>query len=305
MPGGCNFGTRPIDEHLKGFRKLGANCTDEDGKININASKLCQNQKITLDKISVGATINMVLASVLIDGCTIIKNCAIEPHVDDLIYFLNKCGAHITRSGRTIYINGVSTLHGTSYCIFPDMIESLTYACFVGASAGSIILNSVKLEHLQFSLSVLKSMGMEIRECENRVWISKKKELNGVHVVTAPYPFFPTDLHPQLSSLLCFTKDGGSIRDDIFPTRFAYVDELKRMGALIERNRNIAIVKPSILYGTKIDATDLRAGASLITASLGALGVSEISNVNYIVRGYENLVDKISSIGGKIKIVNN
>lgn len=305
MPGGCNFGVRPIDEHLKGFQKLGANCIEDDGKIHIKATKLLKNQKITLDKISVGATINMVLASVQIEGNTIIENCAIEPHVDDLIHFLNKCGAKIIRNGRTIYINGVNTLNGTSYSIFPDMIESLTYACFVGAVGGSITLNLVNLEHLQYSLNILKSMGIEVKEYESSVALSRKNELIGVNIATAPYPFFPTDLHPQLSSLLCFTKNGGSVRDDIFPTRFAYVDELKKMGASIEKSNNSAIVKPSKLFGTKIDATDLRAGASLITASLGASGVSEISNVNYIVRGYESLVEKITSIGGKIKLVNN
>ena len=305
MPGGCNFGVRPIDEHLKGFEKLGANYTVHNGKIDINVSKFHKNQKITLDKISVGATINMVLASTYIDGITVIDNCAIEPHIDDLICFLNKCGAKIMRKSRTIYVKGVKNLTGTEYCIFPDMIEALTYCCFIGAAGGDVILNNVNNDHLRYSLDIFKSMGLSISEYNNKVHIINKQDLHGVNVVTAPYPLFPTDLHPQLSSLLCFTKDGGSVKDEIFPTRFAYVNELKKMGANIEIYSNKAIIKSSKLHGGKTDATDLRAGAALITASLGAEGNSEINNVNYIVRGYEDIVSKISYIGGKIKFINN
>ncbi len=305
MPGGCNFGVRPIEQHLMGFERLGAVCTEKDGKIEIKAQKKLKNQKITLDKISVGATINMVLASIFIDGTTVINNCAIEPHIDDLICFLNKCGGKIKRRQRTIYVKGVRDLRGVSYTIYPDMIEALTYACFVGASNGEILLDRVNLSHLEYSLSILKTMGLDVKEYDNRVHIAKNSDLKGVKVVTAPYPLFPTDLHPQLSALLCFTSNGGSIRDDIFPTRFAYVNELKKMGANIDIYDNIATVKPSQLIGAKTDATDLRAGASLITASLGANGESEINNVNYIIRGYECLVDKLTSVGGKIKLVNN
>lgn len=304
MPGGCNFGVRPIDEHLKGFEKLGATYFEHDGKIEIKASKFLKNQKITLDKISVGATINMVLVSTYIDGITTIENCAIEPHVDDLISFLNKCGAKILRYNRTIYVNGTKNLTGTEYHIFPDMIEALTYGCFVGAAGGAVILDNVNNNHLSYSLDIFKSMGLSIKEYDRKVHIVKKCDLNGVNVITAPYPLFPTDLHPQLSALLCFTNDGGSVKDEIFPTRFAYANELKKMGANIEIYLNKAVVKSSKLFGGKTDATDLRAGAALITASLGAEGNSEINNVNYIVRGYEDIVSKISSIGGKIKFIN-
>ncbi|MBQ4509658.1 MAG: UDP-N-acetylglucosamine 1-carboxyvinyltransferase [Clostridia bacterium] len=305
MPGGCNFGVRPIEQHLKGFCCLGATCIEKDGKIEIKADKKLKSQKITLDKISVGATINMVLASIFIEGTTIIENCAIEPHVDDLICFLNKCGGKIIRKNRTILVNGANKLYGTDYTVFPDMIEALTYACFVGASNGEVLLNKVNVTHLRYSLDFFKSMGMHIKEYESKVHIKKSTVLNGVNVVTAPYPLFPTDLHPQLSALLCFTCDGGSVKDEIFPTRFAYVNELRKMGANITTIDNMAVIKPSYLFGARTDATDLRAGAALVTASLGAQGNSEISNVNYIIRGYECLVEKLTSIGGKIKLVNN
>lgn len=304
MPGGCNFGVRPIDIHLNGFEKLGAICTEKDGRIQIKAYQKLKSQKITLDKISVGATINMVLASILIDGTTIIENCAIEPHVDDLINFLNKCGGKIKRIGRVISIKGVKSLNGSRYKIFPDMIESLTYVCFVGVSDGTILLNNVDSTHLEYSLNVFKTMGIKFKFYENKILASKVDYINGVNIETAPYPLFPTDLHPQMSALLCFTKDGGSIKENVFPTRFAYVEQLKKMNANIELRNNLVTVKPSLLYGANIDATDLRAGASLVTASLGAIGESEITNVNYIVRGYEDLVKKLSLLGAKIKLIN-
>ena len=305
MPGGCNFGKRPIEQHLKGFRKLGANYTEYNDKIEINTLKKLESKKITLDKISVGATINMVLASIFIDGVTVIKNCAIEPHIDDLICFLNRCGAKIFRIGRTIYSIGVKALNGVEYTIYPDMIEALTYMCFCGICGGDVILNKVLPTHLEYTIEIFKKMGYRIDIYNNVVHIICKNKLNGLDIITAPYPFFPTDLHPQFSALLCYTDNGGSVRDEIFPTRFAYVNELKKMGANIHLNKNIAIVDKSSLIGSKLDATDLRAGAALVAASLGANGISEINNVNYIVRGYENIVSKITSIGGKIKMINN
>lgn len=304
MPGGCNFGVRPLDIHLRGFEKLGAICSEKDEKIQIKVPQKLKSQKITLDKISVGATINMVLASTLIDGVTIIENCAIEPHVDDLICFLNKCGGKIKRDGRVISIEGVKSLNGTQYKIFPDMIESLTYVCFVGASNGTILLNNVDSAHLEYPLNIFSLMGIKVKLYENKISVSKVGDINGVNIETAPYPLFPTDLHPQLSALFCFTKDGGSIKENIFPTRFAYVEQLKRMNANIKLQDNIVTIKPSLLFGANIDATDLRAGASLVTAALGAIGNSEITNVNYIVRGYEDLVVKLSLLGAKIKLIN-
>lgn len=303
MPGGCNFGVRPIDLHLKGFESLGAQVSENNGEIKIEAKNGLKCEKITLDKISVGATINMVLASTLLNGVTVIENAAIEPHVDDLIAFLNKAGAKIMRYGRRIYIVGVSALHSVSYKIFPDMIEALTYVAFLGASGGKIELSNVNIEHLSYSLEIFEEMGFKILRKNDTISVEAPKILNGVSVETNPYPLFPTDLHPQLAALLCFAKNGGQIKENIFKTRFAYTDELKKMGAQITVNDGIATVCHSELCGAALDATDLRAGAALITAALGAKGISEINNVSYIVRGYEQVVEKISSLGGKIKII--
>ena len=303
MPGGCNFGVRPIEQHIKGFEALGATSSEEEGIITLIALNGLKSTKITLDKISVGATINIVLASVFLDGVTVIDNCAIEPHVDDLICFLNTCGAKIIRKNRRIYCEGVKKLHKSSYKIYPDMIESLTYMTFLGATCGDINLSGVNFEHISYVTSIFIKMGYKIESFYDEVRVKVNKKLFGADVVTSPYPLFPTDLHPQFASLLCFTENGGIIKEQIFPTRFAYVNELSKMGAKIEQEGNVAKILPKKLYGATLDATDLRAGASLICASLGADGQSTINNVNYIVRGYENIVSKVSSIGGKIKLL--
>jgi len=303
LPGGCNFGSRPIDLHLKGFEAMGASSEICGESVRIYTKNSLKCEKITLDKISVGATINMVLASVLTNGVTVIENAAIEPHVDDVICFLNAAGAKIMRYGRRIYVIGVKALKGISYKIFPDMIEALTYFTFLGAAGGEIELFGVNSEHLSYSLDIFKEMGFKIAVKNDTINIKVDKTLTGVSVETNPYPLFPTDLHPQLSALLCFTKDGGEVTENIFPTRFAYVNELAKMGANMKKVGRSVQVLPSKLKGTVLDATDLRAGAALITAALGAQGVSEINNVNYIVRGYEQIVQKISSLGGKIKII--
>lgn len=302
MPGGCDFGTRPIDLHLKGFEKLGADCTVEDGKIKIKAPKKLKSSKITLDKISVGATINMVLASLFVDGSTIIQNCACEPHIDDLLGFLNKCGANIKRIGNTIVCLGVKWLYGTKYRIFPDMIEALTYICYVGICGGKIEILRVVPSHLLNELILFHKMGFLIEVYKDRLCVSSDV-VYGTSVSTSPYPLFPTDLHPQFASLLCFSKGGGAIREEVFASRFAYVKELKKMGAFIDKIGNTVYVRQSQLKGCSLNATDLRAGAALVGASLGALGESTIDNVHFIVRGYENLVEKIANIGGKIKLI--
>ena len=302
MPGGCNFGARPLDLHFKGFESLGAKCFEYDGKIEIFSKEKLKSKKIILDKISVGATINMVLATALLDGLTVIENCACEPHVDDLICFLNKCGANVQRKGTTIFCNGVKELHGTEYCIFPDMIEALTYIASVGICRGEAVIDGIVCEHLSNELHLFEQMGFSIKEYGDRLRVTADK-IVGADVVTAPYPMFPTDFHPQFASLLCFAQGGGVITDTVFPTRFAYVNELCKMGAKIEKIGNSAYITPSLLHGAEIDATDLRAGASLVLAGLGADGQSTINNVNYIVRGYENIVEKLANIGGKIKLI--
>ncbi len=303
MPGGCNFGARPIEQHLKGFTLLGASCHEKDGFIEICTKKHLKSTKITLDKISVGATINIVLASVLLDGVTAIDNCAIEPHVDDVICFLNRAGARIMRVGRRIYCEGVSSLHGVKYRVFPDMIETLTYFTMLGATGGDVTLTGVNFEHISYCADIFRSMGMCVDSYFDEVRIRVNDKLGGASVLTAPYPLFPTDLHPQFAAMLSFTKDGGTVREEIFPSRFAYINELLKMGANITKSNNEARVLPSKLHSATVDATDLRAGASLVVGALGAKGQSTINNVNYIVRGYENLTGKISSLGGKIKLL--
>ena len=302
FPGGCNFGARPLDVHFKGFEKLGAECTETQGNIEIFVRKKLKSKKISLDKISVGATINMVLAAAVLDGTTVIENCATEPHVDDVINFLNSCGTQIKRNGTTIICNGVKVLHGTCYSVFPDMIEALTYLASVGICKGNVLLKNIVYEHLGFVVEILRTMGYFIKAYDSSLAVSVTN-LVGADVVTAPYPLFPTDFHPQFASLLCFCDGGGSVRDEIFPSRFAYVNELLKMNADIKKIDNSVCVRRSSLIGTNLDATDLRAGAALVLAALGAVGQSTINNVNYIVRGYENIVMKLANIGGKIKLI--
>lgn len=302
-PGGCNFGHRPIDLHLKGFQSLGASIVCDDGFVSISVPNELVSRKIVLDKISVGATINMILASIFINGTTIIKNVAQEPHVDDLICFLNRCGAKISREKNMIVCDGVNKLHGTSYKIFPDMIEALTYTTYLGITKGEILLKNIDFSHLKFSICIFEGMGYTIKHSNEELKIKINKIPFGTSVITKPYPGFPTDLHPQLASLLCFTKDGGIIKDEIFPTRFRYVNELQKMNAKISNIDNSVLIKPSKMRGATTDATDLRAGAALVGAALGCREESRINNVNYIVRGYENIVSKLTSIGGKIKII--
>ena len=301
MPGGCNLGARPLDIHIKGFETLGADAIVRDGRIKLKAKKLKCN-KIPLDKISVGATINMVLAACRLDGETVIQNCALEPHVDDVIAFLNKCGARIKRCGNNIACQGVSSLCGCEHTLYPDMIEALTYVSLVGICKGRLLVYGSEFEHIDGVIERFCQMGMDVTRYQNCFSV-KAERVMGCAVKTAPYPGFPTDLHPQLAALLCFSENGGVITDTVFPTRFAYVDELKKMGAQIEKNGNSVAIMPAKLQGASLDATDLRAGAALVLASLGADGQSTINNVNYIVRGYESMVEKISAIGGKIKLI--
>ncbi len=302
MPGGCNFGSRPLDLHFSGFEKMGAVCEENQGYIKIFSKKKLNCNKITLDKISVGATINMVLALANSSGASIIENCAMEPHVDDLICFLNNCGADIKRIGTTIICRGTKRLRGTRYRIYSDMIEALTYITFVGICKGKITITGASPQHLENEISIFSKMGINIKVGANSLAVLAEN-ICGTNIITAPYPGFPTDLHPQFAALLCFSNGGGSIKDVVFPNRFAYVNELQKMGASIKRVENTVFIDKSELFGAQLDATDLRAGAALIAAALGAHGKSEINNVNYIVRGYESIVDKIAAIGGKIKLV--
>ena len=298
-PGGCNFGSRPIEQHIKGFETLGAICIQNDEIIEINLPKKIKTTKILLDKISVGATINMIMVSVFCQGTVIIENFAKEPHVMDLISFLNLCGASITVQDNFIKVCGVKKLFGKSYRIYSDTIEALTFATCVGVAKGQIVLQNAEYGHIKPIVPVFEAMNIDSAYRGGFVYM-KSNTPKGVDVITAPYPAFPTDLHPQFSALLCYCEGGGCVTETIFGKRFAYVNELRKMGANIELVENVVKIKQSKLIGAELDATDLRAGASLIVASLGASGKSIINNVNYIDRGYENIVEKLSSVGAKI-----
>ena len=301
-PGGCNFGSRPIEQHLKGFEALGAVCDGcNENFISIKLLKKSKNLKIVLDKISVGATINMVMASVISDAETIIENVAKEPHVLDLIGFLNSCGADIVLCENKIKVKGVRRLSGKSYRIYSDMIEALTIITYVGIATGEVTMQNIETEHVMFLKPVFDKMNISVSYDNGNILVKSDGVLNGTNITTAPYRGFPTDLHPQFSALLCYCKDGGSITETIFPGRFAYIPELQKMGAQIQRYKNTVKIQKSELYGATLDATDLRAGAALVAAALGAEGTSIINNVNYIVRGYDDLVSKLSSIGANIK----
>ena len=299
-PGGCNFGARPIEQHIKGFKCLGASCTEDGEFIALSLSKRLQNVKITLDKISVGATINMIIASCVGEGTVTIENVAKEPHVLDLIAFLNICGANIRLFGNSIRVVGVRSLNGKRYRIYSDMIEALTYATCVGSAKGKIYLKNVDYEHILPIIPHFEKTGISIKYKNGFVCIKSPEKLVSTSVFTAPYPEFPTDLHPQFSAMLCFCEGVGEITETIFPERFAYLCELEKMGAKFKKIGNKVEIYTSLLHGASLDATDLRAGAALIVSALGANGRSEINNVNYIVRGYEDIVPKLSSVGAKI-----
>lgn len=303
-PGGCNFGARPIEQHIKGFKALGASCTDDGNFIALSISNRARNTKITLDKISVGATINMIMASCIGKGTVIIENVAKEPHVLDLISFLNICGANITLKNNLIKVVGVSSLKGKRYRIYSDMIEALTFATCVGSAKGEIHLKNANYEHISPVIPCFEKTGMTVKYKNGIVTLKSPKRLVSVSVCTAPYPEFPTDLHPQFSAFLCFCEGSGEVIDTVFPERFAYLYELEKMGAKFKKVGNKVEIYHSPLCGAILDATDLRAGAALIVAALGANGRSEINNVNYIVRGYEDIVSKLSSVGAKISYEN-
>ena len=301
-PGGCNFGSRPIEQHLKGLKRLGARGGESDGFVTLKCKNNLKSNKISLDKISVGATINMIMAAVLLEGQSIIENVAREPHVIDVIRFLNACGADILHFGSYIRVNGVRKLKGVKYRIYADMIEAGTYIACVGATGGALSLKGIEYEHIRPLRLVFDEMNIKISYNSRKIYVSSNTP-KGTSVQTEPYPGFPTDLHPQLSALLCYCEGGGSITENIFDGRFAYVAQLEKMGAKIKRGGNTVYVSQLRLTGASTDATDLRAGAALVVAGLGAQGITTINNVNYIVRGYEELTSKLASVGGNIKLI--
>ena len=301
MPGGCYLGDRPIDQHLKAFTSLGATCTLDNGMIDICADKLIGSQ-IYFDKITVGATINAMLAAVKATGLTVIENAAKEPHIVDLANFLNSMGADIMGAGTdVIKIRGVKTLKGTTYAIIPDQIEAGTYMVAAAATRGNVLVKNVIPKHLESITAKLAKIGVNVEEYDDSVRISVDGPLVKTSVKTMPHPGFPTDMQPQISTLLCLAEGTSIVTDEIFNNRFRYVDELRRMGADISVEGRVAVIEGvGKLMGAPVTAPDLRAGAALVIAGLAASGVTEIDDIYHIERGYEDIEQKLRALGADI-----
>ena len=296
MPGGCYLGDRPIDQHLKAFTSLGATCTLDNGMIDICADKLIGSQ-IYFDKITVGATINAMLAAVKATGLTIIENAAKEPHIVDLANFLNSMGAGTD----VIKVRGVKTLKGTTYAIIPDQIEAGTYMVAAAATRGNVLVKNVIPKHLESITAKLAKIGVNVEEYDDSVRISVDGPLVKTSVKTMPHPGFPTDMQPQISTLLCLAEGTSIVTDEIFNNRFRYVDELRRMGADISVEGRVAVIEGvGKLMGAPVTAPDLRAGAALVIAGLAASGVTEIDDIYHIERGYEDIEQKLRALGADI-----
>ena len=301
MPGGCVIGQRPIDLHKKGLRALGATIETDFGKMTAHADELV-GKDIYLDQVSVGATINIMLAAVKAKGNTTIVNAAKEPHVVDVANFLNCMGAKIKGAGTDIIkIRGVEKLHGCTYAIIPDMIEAGTYMIAAAATCGNLRITNVIPKHLESISAKLVEMGVDVIEEDNYVIVSRRGPLDRVNIKTQPYPGFPTDLQPQICVLMCLANGVSYLNESVWDNRFRYVSELKRMGANIRVNGRTAIIeggKP--LSAAALKACDLRAGAAMIIAGLAASGTTEIDDIYYVERGYDDIVGKLNSVGANI-----
>ena len=304
LPGGCNIGSRPIDQHIKGFKALGAEVEIEHGKISTKAEHLVGGH-VYFDVVTVGATINLMLAACLAEGDTILENAAKEPHIVDVANFLNAMGANIKGAGTdVIRIKGVSKLHGTTYSIIPDQIEAGTFMFASAATRGDVVVRDVIPKHLESLSAKLIEVGCEVIEGDDWVRVISKGNLKSTNVKTLPYPGFPTDMQPQMAVVLALANGSSMVTESIFDNRFRYVDELRRMGANISVEGRVAVIEGvERLKGAPVKATDLRAGAALIVAALGAEGVTEIYDIHHVERGYENMEVKLRSLGADIQKV--
>lgn len=305
LPGGCNFGTRPIDQHIKGLEALGAKVTVEYGMVKAKADKLV-GASIYMDVISVGATINIMLAATRAEGLTIIENAAKEPHVVDTANFLNMLGARIKGAGTdVIRVTGVPRMHGGEYMIIPDQIETGTYMIAAAATGGDVTVRNIIPKHMDSLSAKLHEMNCKIIEGDDNIRVVADEELQSANIKTMTYPGFPTDLQPQMAALLCVAKGRGIVTETVWENRYQYINELKRLGANITVEGRMAVVEGSTqLTGAQVSATDLRAGAALIVAGLAAKGATTIGNVKNIDRGYENIENKLQQLGADIKRVN-
>ena len=301
MPGGCNFGVRPIEQHIKGMTALGADVDVRNGFVYAETpdGKL-RGARIYLDKVSVGATMNIILAATLAHGRTIIENAAREPHIVDLANFLNSMGADMD----TVKVNGVEKLHGGSYSIIPDQIEAGTYMVAAAATGGEVLIRNVIPKHLECISAKLRETGTIIQENEDSVFVKGATHLRRANVKTLPYPGFPTDMQPQMGTLLCQASGTSVITEGIYDNRFKYVNELRKMGAEIQVDGRIAVIEGGHeLSGAVVQACDLRAGAAMVIAGLCANGTTIVEDVHYIERGYENFVGKLRALGADISVV--
>ena len=307
MPGGCNFGVRPIDQHIKGFTTMGAEVTVEGGFIHTAAKNgRLVGAPVYLDVVSVGATMNIMMAAVLAQGVTTIENAAKEPHIVDLANFLNSMGADIKGAGTdSIKIRGVERLTGGSYCIIPDQIEAGTYMTAVAATGGQLLLKNVIPKHMECISAKLMEMGVSVTEEDDTLLVRRSGPLVKTNVKTLPYPGFPTDMQPQITAVLALAEGTSLVTEGVYgANRFKYVDELKRLGVHIQVDGKVAVVEGvKQLVGAPIQACDLRAGAALVIAGLAAHGTTELSHIQYIERGYEDLVGKLRAVGADISIV--
>ena len=304
MPGGCNFGVRPIDLHIKGFEMLGADVNIVDGMVCAKAEKLV-GSSIYMDQVSVGATINVMLAAVLARGLTIIENAAKEPHIVDVANFLNSMGADVRGAGTdVIKIRGVEKMHGCTYSIIPDQIEAGTYMVAAAACGGDVLVKNVIPKHLESISAKLREAGAETIEYDDAVRVTRFKPLTKCNVKTMPHPGFPTDMQPQMAVLLSISKGTSILTEAVWDNRFQYVGQLTRMGANIQVEGKTAIIEGvDKLSGVEVKATDLRAGAAMVIAGLVASGQTTVEQIQYIDRGYEEIVEKLTALGADIKRV--
>lgn len=304
LPGGCDIGSRPIDLHIKGFRAMGAEVDIAYGHVKAEAKRL-NGTHIYLDKVSVGATINIMMAAAMADGKTVIENAAKEPHVVDVANFLNSMGANIRGAGTdVIRIVGVEKLHKTEYSVIPDQIEAGTFMFAAAATGGNIVVKNVIPKHLEATSAKLLEVGCKVEEMDDAVRVIAPEKLTHTQVTTLPYPGFPTDMQPQMAVVLGIAEGTSTVTESIFENRFKYVDELTRMGANIKVESNIAIIGGVSQYtGARVNAPDLRAGAALVIAGLAAEGITVVDDIYYIERGYEELDRKFRQLGANIEKV--
>ena len=306
MPGGCNFGVRPIDQHVKGFRAMGADVTEGNLVHATAKGGRLKGATVYLDVVSVGATMNIMMAAVLAEGVTTIENAAKEPHIVDLANFLNSMGADIKGAGTdSIRIRGVEKLSGGSYCIIPDQIEAGTYMAAVAAAGGQVLIKNVIPKHMDCISAKLMEMGVHIEEQDDTLLVRRSEPLQRANVKTQPYPGFPTDMQPQIAVVLSLAQGTSLVTEGVYgASRFKYLDELRRMGAHIQVDGRVAVIEGvEHLEGAPVHACDLRAGAALVIAGLAARGTTEISQIQFIERGYEDLVGKLRAVGADIQMV--